>query len=337
TVLGQHSMIKEVAVVAREDKSGDKRLVAYVVGEGSVQDWREHVNAHLPNYMIPAHFVKMDALPLTINGKVDTTALPKWDSVVQANVEYIGPRNETEKRLVTIWSSVLGVEPSTISVHDNFFELGGHSLLATQVVSRLQEVFQTKLPLRELFQHSTVEGLSQRITTLLQEDRGYDVPLLQPKERGEQVPLSYAQQRLWFLDQLEPNSSLYNIPTAWCLKGKWRIEALEKGYNALIQRHEVLRTVIQEMNGEPMQVIKAYTPKPLQVIDLRHLPKEEKDLQMQNLVQMERETPFCLEEGPLIRTQLIIMEEEELVLLCTMHHIISDGWSMGILFDEWFA
>ncbi|HDR7327178.1 TPA: peptide synthetase, partial [Bacillus toyonensis] len=174
-------MIKEVAVVAREDKSGDKRLVAYVVGEGSVQDWREHVNAHLPNYMIPAHFVKMDALPLTINGKVDTTALPKWDSVVQANVEYIGPRNETEKRLVTIWSSVLGVEPSTISVHDNFFELGGHSLLATQVVSRLQEVFQTKLPLRELFQHSTVEGLSQRITALLQEDRGYDVPLLQPK------------------------------------------------------------------------------------------------------------------------------------------------------------
>ncbi|MCX2829791.1 amino acid adenylation domain-containing protein [Bacillus sp. DHT2] len=337
TVLGQHPMIKEVAVLAREDETGDKRLVAYVVGEGSVQDWREHVKAQLPNYMVPAHFVRMDALPLTINGKFDTKALPKWDSVVQASVEHIGPRNETEKKLVTIWSNVLCVEQSTIGVHDNFFELGGHSLLATQVVSRLQELFQIKLPLSELFQYSTIEGLSQRITTLLQEDKGYEIPPLQPKERGERVPLSYAQQRLWFLDQLEQNSSIYNIPTAWHLKGKWGIEALEKGYNALLRRHEVLRTVIQEINGEPMQVIKAYTKKSLQVIDLRHFSQEEKELQMKTLTQSEIETPFHLSEGPLIRTQLIIMEEEELVLLCTMHHIISDGWSMGILLDEWFA
>ncbi|PHE00727.1 non-ribosomal peptide synthetase, partial [Bacillus pseudomycoides] len=337
TVLGQHPMIKEVVVIAQEDEHGDKRLVAYVVGKGSVQDWREHVKAQLPSYMIPAHFIKMDALPLTINGKFDAKALPKWDSAVQASVERIGPRNETEKKLVTIWSSVLDINQSTIGVHDSFFELGGHSLLATQVVSRLREVFEINLPLHELFQYSTIEGLSQRITTLLQENKGYDIPPLQPKERGERVPLSYAQQRLWFMDQLEPNSSLYNIPTAWRLKGQWGIEALEKGYNALIQRHEVLRTVIQEINGEPMQVIGAYTPKALQVIDLRHLSQEEKELRLKVLTQSEIKTPFHLSEGPLIRTQLIIMEEEELVLLCTMHHIISDGWSMGILLDEWFA
>ncbi|PFZ04211.1 non-ribosomal peptide synthetase, partial [Bacillus pseudomycoides] len=332
-----HPMIKEVVVVAREDEHRDKRLVAYVVGGGSVQEWREHVKAQLPNYMVPAHFIKMDTLPLTINGKFDTKALPKWDSTVQASVERIGPRNETEKKLVTIWSSVLGIGQSAIGVHDSFFELGGHSLLATQVVSRLREVFEINLPLHELFQYSSIEGLSQRITTLLQENKGYDIPPLQPKERGERVPLSYAQQRLWFMDQLEPNSSLYNIPAAWRLRGKWGIEALEKGYNALIQRHEVLRTVIQEINGEPIQVIEAYTPKALQVIDLRHLSQEEKELRLKVLTQSEIETPFHLSKGPLIRTQLIMMEEEELVLLCTMHHIISDGWSMGILLDEWFA
>ncbi|WP_417894396.1 non-ribosomal peptide synthetase [Bacillus pseudomycoides] len=337
TVLGQHPMIKEVVVLAQEDEHGDKRLVAYVVGEGSVQDWREHIKEKLPNYMVPAHVVKMDALPLTINGKFDTKALPKWDSAVQASVEHIGPRNETEKKLVTIWSSVLDINQSTIGVHDSFFELGGHSLLATQVVSRLREVFEISLPLHELFQYSTIEGLSRRITTLLQENKDYDISPLQPKERGERVPLSYAQQRLWFMNQLEPNSSLYNIPTTWCLKGKWAIEALEKGYNALIHRHEMLRTVFQEINGEPLQVIEDYTTKSLQVIDLRHLPQEEKELQMKDLTQREIEKPFDLSEGPLIRTQLIIMEEEELVLLCTMHHIISDGWSMGILFDEWFA
>ncbi|PFY82408.1 condensation domain-containing protein, partial [Bacillus pseudomycoides] len=332
-----HPMIKEVVVLAQEDEHGDKRLVAYVVGEGSVQDWREHIKEKLPNYMVPAHVVKMDALPLTINGKFDTKALPKWDSAVQASVEHIGPRNETEKKLVTIWSSVLDINQSTIGVHDSFFELGGHSLLATQVVSRLREVFEISLPLHELFQYSTIEGLSRRITTLLQENKDYDISPLQPKERGERVPLSYAQQRLWFMNQLEPNSSLYNIPTTWCLKGKWAIEALEKGYNALIHRHEVLRTVFQEINGEPLQVIGDYTTKSLQVIDLRHLPQEEKEIQMKDLTQREIEKPFDLSEGPLIRTQLIIMEEEELVLLCTMHHIISDGWSMGILFDEWFA
>ncbi|HDR8475989.1 TPA: thioester reductase domain-containing protein, partial [Bacillus cereus] len=162
TVLGQHSMIKEVAVVAREDKSGDKRLVAYVVGEGSVQDWREHVNAHLPNYMVPAHFVKMDALPLTINGKVDTTALPKWDSVVQANVEYIEPRNETEKRLVTIWSSVLGVEPSTIGVHDNFFELGGHSMkIMETLVKTLSEGW--NVTIKDYYELQTISKIAEKI------------------------------------------------------------------------------------------------------------------------------------------------------------------------------
>jgi amino acid adenylation domain-containing protein/thioester reductase-like protein len=334
TVLGQYPTVKEAIVVAQTYKFGEKQLVAYIIGDSTSQELREYAKNQLPNHMIPVAFVMMDEFPLTPNGKIDTKALLVPDGELNKD-DYIAPRNVSEELVVTIWKQVLGRE--IIGVHDDFFELGGHSLLATQIVSRIQKAFQVNLPLRELFQHSTVESLSQRITLLSQKETVDDIPELTPMPRGERIPLSYAQQRLWFIDKLEPNSSLYNIPIAWHLKGEWDIKALEQGYNSLIQRHEILRTVIQECNGEPIQVIKEYVQESLTTMDICSLSKGEKEVQLKTLLQEEAEKAFDFEEGPLIRAQIILMDDDEIVLLCTMHHIISDGWSMDILLNEWLT
>ncbi|SDZ37742.1 non-ribosomal peptide synthetase, partial [Thermoactinomyces sp. DSM 45892] len=334
SVLQECSSIKEAAVLVREDDPGDKKLVAYVVGEGSTLEWREHLKAQLPNYMVPSHFVEMDKMPLTPNGKMDRIALPKpvGQSVRE---DRILPRTPAEGLVASIWSQVLGVEE--ISVQDSFFELGGHSLLATQVVSRLQEAFRIELPVRELFEYSTVESLARRLDQLHQGDQKRELPPLVPVERGEAIPLSYAQQRLWFIDRFTPNSALYNIPAVLRLTGDWAIESLEKGWNQLLKRHESLRTVIQEIDDQPVQQIRPYSPETIPVMNVTELPKEARDTEMKRIIQNEAEAPFDLGQGPLIRVQILQVEEKEWMLLCTMHHIISDGWSMEVLLDEWMA
>lgn len=180
-VLQAHSSVKEAVVLVREDNQGDKRLVAYVVGEGSVHEWREHLQTHLPNYMVPTNFIEMEFLPLTPNGKLDLKALPILSEQSAENTVY--PRTPLEELIASVWSQVLGIRD--IDVQDSFFELGGHSLLATQVVSRLQEVFQIKLPVRELFEYSTVEALSKRIDQLRKGSEKREIPPLMPIERGE--------------------------------------------------------------------------------------------------------------------------------------------------------
>ena len=247
-VLQAHSSVKEAVVLVREDNQGDKRLVAYVVGEGSVHEWREHLQTHLPNYMVPTNFIEMEVLPLTPNGKLDLKALPILSEQSAENTVY--PRTPLEELIASVWRQVLGIKE--IGVQDSFFELGGHSLLATQVVSRLQEVFQIKLPVRELFEYSTVEALSKRIDQLRKGSEKREIPPLVPMERGNNIPLSYAQQRLWFIDQFAPNSALYNMPMA-CLYRNWLPEGLELGWNQLIERHESLRTVFHEEEGHPVQ------------------------------------------------------------------------------------
>ena len=180
-VLQAHSSVKEAVVLVREDNQGDKRLVAYVVGEGSVHEWREHLQTHLPNYMVPTNFIEMEFLPLTPNGKLDLKALPILSEQSTENTVY--PRTPLEELIASVWSQVLGIRD--IDVQDSFFDLGGHSLLATQVVSRLQEVFQIKLPVRELFEYSTVEALSKRIDQLRKGSEKREIPPLMPMERGE--------------------------------------------------------------------------------------------------------------------------------------------------------
>ncbi|MFJ7936972.1 non-ribosomal peptide synthase/polyketide synthase [Peribacillus sp. NPDC096622] len=333
-VLHNHSSVKEAVVLVREDHPGDKRLVAYVVGEGHNEEWREHLMTQLPNYMVPAYFVEMEAMPLTPNSKIDRKALLALD-VQSMSVDIVSPRTPVEELIASVWSQVLGM--GNIGVQNSFFELGGHSLLATQVVSRLQEVFQIELPVRELFEYSTVEALAKRLDQLRKGDKKREIPPLMPMERGGAIPLSYAQQRLWFIDQFTPNSALYNMPMVCRLTGNWVPEALEKGWNQLIERHESLRTVFHEVDGHPVQQIQPYAFRSLSQMDLTMLSPEEREAEVKRLMLQETEVPFDLGEGPLIRTILLRVGEEDWVLLCILHHIISDGWSMGVLLEEWIA
>ncbi|HCF52247.1 MAG TPA: non-ribosomal peptide synthetase, partial [Bacillus sp. (in: Bacteria)] len=245
------------------------------------------------------------------------------------------PRTPSEELIASVWSQVLGTE--NIGIQDSFFERGGHSLLATQIVSRLQEMFQIKIPLRELFKHDTVEALAKRVDQLRKEDKKREVAPLVPMKREEVIPLSYAQKRLWFIDQLMPNSAMYNIHAACRLTGKWSIEALEVGWNQLLERHESLRTTILEQEGEPFQQVQSHVFRHIPQTNLTDLSLEDREREMKRLIQNEAEEPFHFGQGPLIRTRILKVDREEWVLICTMHHIISDGWSMGILLEEWMA
>ncbi|MDM5294858.1 amino acid adenylation domain-containing protein [Peribacillus simplex] len=332
--LERHTSIKEAVVIVREDRPGDQRLVAYVISDGNIQKWREYLQNQLPNHMVPAHLVELDYFPLTPNGKIDRKALPEPEGQPMGAFNVL-PRTPSEELIAAVWSQVLGIE--NIGSQDSFFERGGHSLLATQIVSRLQEAFQIKIPLRELFKYDTVEALAKRLDQLCKGDKKREIPPLIPMAREESIPLSYAQKRLWFIDQLTPNSAMYNIHAACRLTGKWSLEALETGWNQLIERHESLRTVIQEREGQPIQQIQSHVFSPLPQMDLTILSLEDREREMKRFIQNEAEEPFHLGQGPLIRTRILKMDKEEWILLCTMHHIISDGWSMGILLEEWMA
>ncbi|AMM92983.1 peptide synthetase [Peribacillus simplex] len=332
--LERHTSIKEAVVIVREDRPGDQRLVAYVISDGNIQKWREYLQNQLPNHMVPAHLVELDYFPLTPNGKIDRKALPEPEGQPMGAFNVL-PRTPSEELIAAVWSQVLGIE--NIGSQDSFFERGGHSLLATQIVSRLQEAFQIKIPLRELFKYDTVEALAKRLDQLCKGDKKREIPPLIPMAREESIPLSYAQERLWFIDQLTPNSAMYNIHAACRLTGKWSLEALETGWNQLIERHESLRTVIQEREGQPIQQIQSHVFSPLPQMDLTILSLEDREREMKRFIQNEAEEPFHLGQGPLIRTRILKMDKEEWIFLCTMHHIISDGWSMGILLEEWMA
>jgi len=311
--------------------------VAYVVTTGeqesTVSELRRFLQEKLPDYMVPSAFVALDALPLTPNGKVDRRALPAPQGTrPELEGTYVAPRTSKEKALAEIWSTVLKVEQ--VGIHDNFFELGGHSLLATQIVSRLRKVFQVELPLRQLFEAPTVAGLATRIEKALRAEQGLQAPPILTVARDDHLPLSFAQQRLWFLDQLGPDSPLYNIPDAVRLTGRLSVPALEQSLNEMIRRHETLRTTFATVDGRPVQVIAPFSTMALPSVDLWDLPKAEQEAEAWRLATEEALRSFDLARGPLLRTTVLRLDEEEHVLLVTMHHIISDGWSMGILTRE---
>ncbi|MBL8676522.1 MAG: amino acid adenylation domain-containing protein, partial [Alphaproteobacteria bacterium] len=239
-----------------------------------------------------------------------------------------------EQELCSIWKEVLKIEQ--IGIHDNFFKLGGHSLLATQVVSRIRHTYNIDLPLRALFEHPTLYALSQDIEQLRTKNALSLIPPLVPQERKGPLPLSFAQQRLWFLDQLLPDVALYNVPLALKLTGPLNTSALEKALNTLIERHESLRTIFSSATGEAHQEILSKLTINLSEVSktLTDLKKKERTSAVEKLAQEEANTPFNLSTGPLIRVKLLILSKKEHVLLITMHHIISDGWSMGIFFRE---
>ncbi|MBV9772478.1 MAG: amino acid adenylation domain-containing protein, partial [Gemmatimonadetes bacterium] len=281
--------------------------------------------------MVPSAFVMLEALPLTPNGKIDRKALPAPEGRAGTEAAYVAPRTATEETLAQIWGEVLGVE--RVGVEDNFFEIGGHSLLAVRIGSRLQEVFATELPLRTLFEAPTVAALAERVDAALRDGSGAVQPIPR-REVFSPVPLSMAQQRLWVLDQLEPGSAAYNMPMGVRLRGVLDLAALRRTMDALVERHEALRTTFRMVEGESVQLVGEPAPLPLPVVDLSSLDAEERDARVLRMVQEEAGLPFDLTRGPLLRLTLLKLNDEDHVALFTMHHIVSDGWSMQVLVRE---
>ncbi|HEX9935592.1 MAG TPA: condensation domain-containing protein, partial [Longimicrobium sp.] len=286
---------------------------------------REHVRRSLPEYMVPAAFVVLERLPLTPNGKLDRKALPAPEHAFDAD-RYVAPRTPVEEVLAGIWAEVLRLE--RVGVEESFFELGGHSLLATRVVSRIREVFGVEVPLRALFEGPTVAGLAGRV----EEMRRAGVPLLPPvvpTGRTGALPLSFAQERLWIIDRLEPGSAVYNIPVAWRLGGALDEAALERSLGEIVRRHETLRTTFAEVDGRPVQVIAPFDGFALPVADLSALGEADREVEVRRRAGEEAGRAFDLSAGPLFRASLLRLGAEDHVLLLSMHHIVSDGWSMG--------
>ncbi len=349
-VLEKHPALRSAVVLAREDQPGDRRLVAYVVPTAEATDQldpsavigrpsavvgrlRSYLKERLPDYMLPSTFVVLEALPLLPSGKVDRRALPAPEGTrPDLEVAYAAPRTPVEEVLVELWARVLGVE--RVGLHDDFFELGGHSLLAVRLISRLRRAFQVELPLQDLFEAPTVAGLAERVEAALRAAAGLESPPIKPAPRDGELPLSFAQQRLWFLDQLAPANLFYNIPMAVRLTGRLDVEALERSLNEILRRHEVLRTTFRAEGGRPVQIIAPELSLTLSVEDLSRLPEAEREAEARRWMQEETRRPFDLARGPLLRAKLLKLGEEEHVAVLTMHHIISDGWSMEVLIRE---
>jgi amino acid adenylation domain-containing protein len=338
TALGQHALVREAVVLVREDTPGFKRLAAYVVPKvpGDEQEivarLRTALQSRFPDYMVPSAIVLLEMFPMTPNGKVDKRALPIPAERLGLEEEYVAPRGETEANIAEIWSQLLGVEQ--VGVHDNFFALGGHSLLATQVVSRLRNSFRADVPLRLLFEGPTVAQLATALEAMREGAPSLQEHPILPVPRDVRLPLSYAQQRLWFLDKLEPGSTAYNSPSALRLQGQLDLNALEASLHVIVERHESLRTTFQEIDGEPVQVIAPAAAFPFEHLDLTSLPSSERAEWTQKYLQEEDQWQFDLSRGPLFRARVVRVEAEEHLLLLNMHHIVSDGWSMGVFAQE---
>jgi len=337
--LMKHTAVKNAVVLARAHASGRRRLTAYIVAataaQPSINELREFLRERLPEYMSPAAFVFLDALPMTPSGKVDRRALPAPEASRPDLAEaFIAARTPVEEMLAEIWRQTLDVEQ--VGARDNFFELGGHSLLATQLISRVRAAFNIELPLRALFDSPTAAGLAARIEQELRSGRCAPPPIIALARNGPS-PLSFAQRRLWFLDQLEPGGALYNLPLAIRFTGRLDLTALENSLSEVARRHDVLRTTFDPVNGEPVAVVADAAPSKLPITDLTAFPPEEREAEARRLAREEARQPFDLTRGPLAHARALRLSDEDHVVLFTMHHIISDGWSMGALAHEMTA
>ncbi|HEY0133737.1 MAG TPA: amino acid adenylation domain-containing protein, partial [Nannocystis sp.] len=333
--ISRHPDVLETIVLAREDRPGERRLVAYVVmrsaGTG-LAELRAFLRQSLPEVMIPAAIVPMSALPLTGNGKIDRRALPAPEDVTTPRTTpLVAPRSEIEAALASIWREVLRVD--RLGVHDDFFELGGHSLAATQVFSRVRRIFGVELSFARLFTLPTIAALAAwiRAERASGPDAG-DTIARAPRDRP--VPLSSAQERLWFLHKMAPGSVSYHCPYFFRVGGPLDVAALQRAFDGLFARHEVLRTTFHEAGGRPLQVISRTGTITLERIDLTLLAPDDRAAQLRSCLDREGLRPFDLERGPLLRAGLVRVTETEHVLWLNMHHIILDGWSMDVLLRE---
>ena len=290
------------------------------------------LRSQLPEHMVPSGFVVLDTLPLTRHGKVDRQALILLQGPPEIGTGFAAPRTPTEDLLAGIWAEVLGRE--RVGIHDDFFELGGHSLLATQLISRMRAALGMDVPLRQLFEEPTIARLAAGVEAARPTGPRWPSPPILPVSRDRELPLSFAQQRLWFLDQLEPESPLYNVSLAVRLIGPLDPRALQHSLEALVLRHEVLRTTFTTTHGRPVQVIAPTLPLPLPIVDLVSRPAAEREHAVVEQAREEAQRPFDLARGPLVRSRLLRLGGEDHVLLLTLHHGVSDGWSTSIVCRE---
>ncbi len=346
TALAKHPGVKAAVVIVRDDLPSGRGLVGYIVPSQapapSTSELRRFLLEKLPDYMVPAAFVMLDAFPLSQAGKADRRALPapRWDRP-ELDASFLAPSTSVEKVISDIWASVLAIPQ--VGIHDNFFELGGHSLLATQIISRMREVFRLDLPIRYIFEHPTIAGLSSLVETELARlgtsfhARAAPAPTAAPPRQdateSTQHPLSFAQERLWFLRQLNPDDLSYNLPIEYPL-GSVEPERLRACLNEIVRRHEVLRTTFHIARGRPVQRVAPALELALPVVDLHAESEDGRQARRKQVFAAEARRPFDLTAGPLLRATLLILSDTACSLLVVMDHIVSDGWSLGLLFQE---
>jgi amino acid adenylation domain-containing protein len=358
-VLSQHPNVRETVVTVRVDVSQDNCLVAYLVVKQqpspTISDLRHYLKQKLPEYMVPTAFVFLDTMPLTPHGKIDRRALPAPDTSSFSRSNFVGPRNPIEEILAVIWTRVLGTEH--IGIHDNFFDLGGHSLLATQVISRMRQAFGVEIGLQLLFETPTIADLASAIAVkralcaitydgaqpiaslsnayAFSENEGTEELKTIPRiANRDSAPLSFAQQRLWFLEQLESNSAAYHIPLLLRLQGHLKVDVLQQSLDAIVAHHEILRTNLIASDRTNVQVIREPRPVELKLIDLQTYPETEQHNVLQHHLHQEVQRHFNLVEDLMLRGCLLQLSAQEHILLLVMHHIASDSWSIKILAEQ---
>ncbi|HEY6350740.1 MAG TPA: amino acid adenylation domain-containing protein, partial [Candidatus Angelobacter sp.] len=336
--LREHAQVSDAVVISRKDHTGQNYLAAYIVGAAKEEypgaaKLRAHVQQRLPEYMVPSVFVEMKSLPLTPTGKLDRRALPAPE--MTGGETGTAARTPVEEILCGMWAKLLG--RAQVGVEDNFFELGGHSLLATQVTSRARQLFGVEMKLQDLFEQPTVAHLARIVEAAQKTGALHKAQPLVSVGRDGILPLSFAQQRLWFMDQLEPGSIAYTMPLAVRLVGHLRIDALGRALSEIVRRHEVLRTHFVVVDGHPVQKIEKFDAgadgHSLMHVDLSGLTEAEREDAMRRHT-AEVMKPFDLSRGPLMRVRVLTLGVNDHALLLTMHHIIGDGWSLSVFMSE---
>ncbi|HEX8391098.1 MAG TPA: amino acid adenylation domain-containing protein, partial [Longimicrobium sp.] len=335
-VLADHPRISAAAVVAREDAPGRRRLVGYWVAADDAHPAENELRAwlveRLPAWMVPAALVRLDRLPLSLTGKVDRRALPAPAADAVADDAWLAPRTPTQQVLAEVWADVLGA--ARVGEYDDFFALGGHSLLGMQVMSRIRQLLGVEIPVRALFDAPSLATFAEVVDEWRGVDAGPGQPPLEPADRSGSLPLSFAQQRLWFLHQLEPDSPFYNIPAAIRLEGRLDAEALRRALQEIVRRHEALRTVYPAAGGQPVQLVLPAERFELPVHDMGGLSAEEREAAVADAARRESVRRYDLERDGMLRASLLRMGPESHVLLINLHHVAGDGWSLGVLFHE---
>jgi len=338
----EHPTVQQTGVVAWEQRNLDKSLVAYVVTRShstpTTDQLRNFLTEKLPDYMIPSTFVYMDSLPMR-NGKLDREALPKpGDKRPDGIAPYVPPQNEIQTRIAQIWEDALAVSP--MGIHDNFFDLGGHSLLAMRILSAVNRAFSVDLSMRVLLDLPTVAGVAQQIEHL-QETNGKHTqipspfhPFVSASSQGRHLPLSYAEEGLWLVEQIRPGNSAWNMQSRLRLRGPLDLELLRRSFDTLIQRHDILRTAYGLVDDTPVRVI---VPELRIELKITHVdPSLETEAQIESIISADKRQPFCLTEAPLFRIRLVRVTEQDHVLIVTKHHIITDAWSSNLFIREMF-